>query len=56
MLNTINGCIDCLTQIMRRNIGCIPGSDTRYAVDQQIGIAGRKHGRLHRGIIEVWCP
>ena len=56
MLDTIHSRIDCLAQIMRRNIGRIPGSNTRNAVNQQVGITGRKHGRLHCRISEVRCP
>ena len=56
MLDTIHSCIDRLAQIVRRDVGRIPGSDPRNTIDEQIWIPGRKHRRLHCGIIEVRCP
>src|SRR5579885_1300506 len=53
MLDQMDGRVDGLFQIMRRNVGGHADGDAGGAVDQQIGIASGKNLRLLLGFIVV---
>ena len=53
VIHTVDGSVNYLTQVVRRNIGCHTNRNTHRAVYQQIGETGREYRRLLQTVIEV---
>ena len=53
LIDQLNGGVDDLAQVVRRNVGRHAHGDTVGAVDEQVGNPGRQDRGLNRSLVEV---